>query len=472
MKSASVKRNELLDYIDADDILIESAVNPRRIFRLNDCAVKKGKPIVYVMSREQRVNDNWGLLFAQNLALENEAPLVVLLYFNSEEKIYSRHLHFMLQGARDIELLLKEKNIPFYLVKKNRNDFCSFLNNFDLGALVVDFSPLDESSNLNSQFAKNVESACFEVDSHNIIPARFISNKQEFSAATLRPKVKVRLGEFLTQYPTLKKHPYSFEPGELTLNLDFSDVEDTSVTPVDWIKAGEKDALKHLKTFIDEKLDGYSEKRNDPTLNYSSNMSIYLKFGHISSQRIALEIIKSDSPRGDKEAYLEELIVRKELADNFCLYNKDYKRFSAFNEWAQFTLNAHRKDIRSYEYSLLEFEKANTHDELWNAAQKELVKTGKIHSYLRMYWCKKILEWCKTPEFALETAIYLNDKYALDGCEANGYTGIAWSIGGIHDRPWSERSVFGKIRYMNYQGCKRKFDVASYIGRYKDYSIE
>jgi deoxyribodipyrimidine photo-lyase len=164
-----------------------------------------------------------------------------------------------------------------------------------------------------------------------------------------------------------------------------------------------------------------------------------------------------------KESFLEELIVRRELSDNYCFYNDKYDQFEGFHPWAQKTLNEHRGDKREYVYSLEEFEEAKTHDDLWNAAQMEMVRRGKMHGYMRMYWAKKILEWTESPESALEIAIYLNDKYELDGRDSNGYAGIAWSVGGVHDRAWNERPVFGKIRYMSYNGCKRKFDIKRYI---------
>ncbi len=160
---------------------------------------------------------------------------------------------------------------------------------------------------------------------------------------------------------------------------------------------------------------------------------------------------------------MEELIVRRELSDNFCFYNSDYDQFSGFPEWAQKTLNEHRGDKREFIYSLEQFEHGKTHDDLWNAAQLQMVLTGKMHGYMRMYWAKKILEWTGSPEDALEIAIHLNDKYELDGRDTNGYVGVAWSIGGVHDRAWQERPVFGKIRYMSYAGCKRKFDVSTFI---------
>ena len=244
-------------------------------------------------------------------------------------------------------------------------------------------------------------------------------------------------------------------------------LEDLSVKPVSWLKAGETEAKKELHNFIVTKLDFYEQDRNDPTKSIASNLSPYLHFGQISSQRIVLEVLKSSARAENKESFLEELIVRKELADNFCFYNRFYKSFEGLETWAKSSLNQHRFDVRPYLYSKEEFEKANTHDDLWNAAQIELLKRGKIHSYMRMYWAKKILEWTQSPEEAIDIAIYLNDKYSLDGLDPNGYVGIMWSIGGLHDRAWFDRNVFGKIRYMNYEGCKRKFDVNLYIDMMK-----
>jgi deoxyribodipyrimidine photo-lyase len=213
--------------------------------------------------------------------------------------------------------------------------------------------------------------------------------------------------------------------------------------------------------------------RNNPTRDAQSNLSPYLHFGQISAQRVALEVLKYLSlPPFAREgteggishaAFLEELIIRRELSDNFCFYNRDYDNFEGFPDWAKKTLNKHRKDRRDYIYTVKQFEHAKTHDDLWNAAQMEMAKRGKMHGYMRMYWAKKILEWTESPEKAMEVAIYLNDQYELDGRDPNGYAGIAWSIGGVHDRAWNERPIFGKIRYMSYNGCKAKFDIKQYI---------
>jgi len=233
---------------------------------------------------------------------------------------------------------------------------------------------------------------------------------------------------------------------------------DRGVGKVDWIQPGEKAARRALRRFK-AKEDDYAALSNDPNADALSGLSPYLHFGQISAQRVALET--------GSEEFLEELIVRRELSDNFCFYEKDYDSIACFPDWARKTLFEHAGDRREYIYSAEEFESAATHDPLWNAAQKQMTETGKMHSYLRMYWAKKILEWSRSPEEAVETAIYLNDRYELDGRDPNGYAGIAWSIGGVHDRAWGERKVFGKIRYMSYRGSRSKFDVDEFVSRYQ-----
>lgn len=194
-----------------------------------------------------------------------------------------------------------------------------------------------------------------------------------------------------------------------------------------------------------------------------SELSPYLHYGHLAPQRLALEVSRSGAPEADKEAYLEELLIRRELSDNFCLYNDQYDSLEGAPGWAQISLANHMHDRRDPTYSPEQLEAAQTHDELWNAAQLEMLKRGKMHGYMRMYWAKKILEWTPTPSEAVRIAIYLNDKYFLDGRDPNGYAGVLWAVAGLHDRPWFEREIFGQVRYMNYNGAKRKFDIGNYV---------
>lgn len=376
----NVKRNTLLSYLSGN-YQTENKVNADRIYELNNKPEKSGDT-VYLCERELRFEDN----FAINFAFEKSDRIIV---------IYSPHQ----------------------------------LKALDIGTLIVDFNPIRDYSCLNKFGCK-----IYEVDSHNIIPARKCSDKQEYSAGTIRRKIYAKINNYLTEYP---------------------------VKP-----AKNKHAGKVLREFIENKLDYYAEYRSDPTKSMTSNLSIYLNKGFISSQRVVLEVLKSDTGDKNIEAFLEEIIVRKELADNFCLYNKNYKSLVGIPDWAKASLLNHADDFREYIYTKDELEQAQTHDKLWNATQNQLRQDGYIHSYLRMYWAKKLLEWTSTPQEALDIAIYLNDKYALDAPSPNGYTGILWAIGGLHDRAFRDREITGKIRQMTYKGIKSKYNIEEYIAKY------
>ena len=445
-------------------------MNPKRVRTLKAGDLKKNA-IVYWMSREQRTQDNWALLFSQELSQREKVPLAVVFclapqFLGATYRQYA----FMIQGLSEVEQNLAAKSIPFYLLRGSPEaEIAEFIKNYGVVGLVTDFDPLRLKRQWKEAMAKNLDIPFFEVDAHNIVPCWVASIKQEYGAYTLRPKIFRALPEFLDEFPPLQKQEVAW--GEPAALIDWQRIlaglsVDRTVPEVSGFKPGERAAWAVFQDFLKNKLSDYPEARNDPTRDGQSNLSPYLHFGQISGQRIALEM--EDSPAGQKakEAFLEELIVRRELADNFCFYNQQYDSIAGFPGWAQKTLDEHRRDPREYLYTLAQFEQARTHDDLWNAAQLEMVQTGKMHGYLRMYWAKKILEWTRSPKEALQIAIHLNDRYELDGRDPNGYTGIAWSLGGVHDRAWGERKVFGKIRYMSYNGCKSKFDVKAYIKKY------
>lgn len=442
-------------------------VNPKRT-RILKKGKEKAGPVVYWMSRDQRTRDNWALLFAQELALERREPMgVVFCLVPRFLDATMRHYDFMLKGIQEVEKELTKKNIPFFLLPGGpEEEIPSFVNRNGIGTLVSDFEPLRIKRGWKKRVGQKIDIPLYEVDARNIVPCWLASPKQEYGAYTLRPKIRRVLPEYLEDFPLLRKHPISWKAKSRETNWDAVrktlDV-DRSVSEIDWIQPGEKSARRTLREFIREKLPRYDEFRNDPTKDGTSNLSPYLHFGQISAQRVALEVSKTRGHKKSKDALLEELIVRRELSDNFCFYNPNYDNFDGFPDWAKKTLNDHRRDRRDYIYSLEDFQNANTHDRLWNAAQREMVEKGKMHGYMRMYWGKKILEWTASPEEATKIAIYLNDRYELDGRDTNGYTGVAWSIGGVHDRAWPTRHIFGKIRYMSYNGCKSKFDVLAYI---------
>jgi deoxyribodipyrimidine photo-lyase len=373
----------------------------------------------------------------------------------------------MLHGLQELERSLAKYRIPFVLVTGNpETEIPRFVLDHDTHTLITDFSPLRVKRIWQDAIAEKINVPFSEVDSHNIIPCRMTSDKQEYAAYTIRPRIQRLLPEFLTEFPRLQKQSVS---GTSYQSPDWKRVfkslqVDTDVAPVRDIFPGEKAAQKTLRSFLKGSLQNYAAGRNDPNQDVQSGLSPYLHFGQISAQRVALAVNELE-PDDNTEAFLEELVVRRELSDNYCHYNRNYDSSEGFPDWARKTLDDHRTDPRPALYSRRELEMAKTADDLWNAAQTEMVVTGKMHGYLRMYWAKKILEWSTSPEEALTTAIYLNDKYELDGRDPNGYAGIAWSIGGVHDRAWPEREVFGKVRYMSYNGSARKFDVPSYVQR-------
>jgi len=437
-----------------------------RIRRLKN-GVFNGNSVLYWMVRDKRVNDNWALLEAQKIAFKNNAPLLVCFnYNNNYSQANERHYQFLFDGLKEVHSSLGKLNIQFHLLQgKTVQVIPEFIEKYKVGHLIVDFSPLKVYKNRLKKVLQKTSIPVSQVDAHNIVPVWKASEKKEFAAYTIRPKIKRLLPDYLTDIPKLTKHPYILDVIQNKINWDkaLSSLRlDESVRPLDWVNPGEKSAHELLKK-IKSGLVNYNEQRNDPNLDKLSSMSPFFHYGHIAPQRVALEIKNSNLPLDDKDAYLEEMIVRRELADNFCHYEKNYDQFEGFHAWAQKTLNEHRNDEREFVYSPEEFEYSETHDDLWNAAQDEMKIKGKMHGFMRMYWAKKILEWSPSPEIAQQIAIELNDKYQIDGRDPNGYTGIAWSIGGIHDRAWFERPVFGKIRFMNYNGCKRKFNVQTYI---------
>jgi len=435
----------------------------RRI--LKDGKIKNGT-VIYWMQREQRVHDNWALIYAQEKAIEMNSSLYVI--FNIVPTFLDatlRQYDFMIQGLSEVDHELKRHNINFILTLGDpQNEIPKYLNSINASLLVSDFNPLKIVRYWKKFVAEKIKIPFHEIDAHNIVPFHQVSNRQEFAAYTIRPKIQKLLNEYLVEFPTLKKMKSDLISENINWGKVYKSLKiNQNIKPVEEIQPGENQAINVLANFIKNKFDKYSNDRNNPTLNAQSDLSPYFHFGQIAPQRAALAVLPLTEFPESQKAFLDEMIIRRELADNFCYYNTNYDSFEGFHSWAMDSLEKHRSDKRDYIYSLEIFENAKTHDDLWNAAQKEMVNKGKMHGYMRMYWAKKILEWSQSPEEAMNIAIYLNDKYELDGRDPNGYAGIAWSIGGVHDRPWFERKVYGKIRYMNFNGCAKKFDVKKYI---------
>ena len=432
------------------------------------CQGRRGDgPVVYWMSREQRVSDNWALLWAQQEAIIRKKGLLVVFCLVADYPGATwSHYGFMVKGLFGLKDKLSRLNITFQILEKSPEDILPlFLQQIDAHALVCDFDPLKIKQRWKNQLIARLTIPFYEVDSHNVVPAWTVSNKKEYAAYTLRPKIKRLLDAYLTDIPAIERHPFDCPVVSVAKDASCSaaSVFDQIAGRKNCLPAGEAAAMQAAVCFVHSKLQSYPDTRNNPCLDGQSGLSPYLHFGQLAPQRLAWMVRCSAVPREAREAFLEELVVRRELADNFCLYEPSYDLFAGFPEWARKTLEEHRGDKREYVYTLADFEQSNTHEPLWNACQYDLIQTGKLHGYLRMYWAKKILEWTCDPETALFYAITLNDRYSLDGRDPNGYAGIAWSVGGVHDRAWRERPVYGKIRYMNEAGCRRKFDVDGYI---------
>eukprot|EP01025_Chloroclados_australasicus_P062217 TRINITY_DN8171_c0_g1_i1.p1 TRINITY_DN8171_c0_g1~~TRINITY_DN8171_c0_g1_i1.p1 ORF type:complete len:572 (-),score=90.32 TRINITY_DN8171_c0_g1_i1:130-1755(-) len=459
---------------------VESKVNKGRIANFKPGTNKNQNnngPVFYWMSRDQRINDNWALLYALEKGREFDQPVAVV--FNLVDEFLgagARQFGFMLRGLRELEPRFKEFNIQFFLLRGDpTKNIPELVKKCGAGSLVMDFSPLRLGVGWREEVCGKLDIPCELVDAHNIVPVWKCSEKREVGARTIRSKIHRGLKEYLTEFPEVQKaKEWSADlpkPERIDWDKILKEVIDKGkeVPEVTWIKPGEDEANKALHSFLNSKRLGlYHTKRNDPNVpEAQSNLSPYFHFGQLSTQRAALEASKHASAHKEAvEGFLEETIVRKELSDNYCFYAPDtYDSLDAAADWAKETLEIHASDKRQYVYSKEQLEKAKTHDDLWNAAQMQMVYMGKMHGYLRMYWAKKILEWTESPQQALDVCIYLNDKYELDGRDPSGYVGCMWSVAGIHDQGWKEREIFGKIRYMNYNGCKRKFDIPGYVGR-------
>lgn len=464
---------------------VSLSVDPKRVRRLNkgggteEPPQAQGGPVIYWMSRDQRVQDNWALLYACQQAKMSNAPVAVAFnlvpeYLNAG----ARQFGFMLRGLRQLEPKLRALNIQFFLLQGNPVETIpKLVKESGASLLVVDYSPLRLGRVWRSEVATTLQGKCpmHEVDAHNIVPVWEASNKREYAARTIRPKINAKLPQFLTEFPRVPEQVADWPltaPPKQEIDWDglLEDVlkRGAHVPEVTWCKPGEEAGEQALSAFLSKaRLSKYSTGRNDPALpDALSGLSPYFHFGQLAPQRAALEASKLKSQfKASVEGFLEEMIIRRELSDNYCHYVPNYDSLDAAYDWARETLNAHRHDKREFLYSREDLEKGKTHDPLWNAAQLEMTATGKMHGYIRMYWAKKILEWTASPEEAIEISIWLNDKWELDGRDPNGYVGCMWSVAGIHDQGWTERPIFGKIRYMNYAGCKRKFDIEKYCAR-------
>ena len=441
-----------------------------RIQRLNDRELKKGRYVLYWMQQSQRAEYNHALEYAvQQANAIDQGVLVCFGLMDDYPEANQRHYTFMLEGLQETQAALAKQGIKMVIQRGPPADVASALGR-KASLIVCDRGYLNHQKAWRTRLAHSAACSVVQVESDVVIPIEVVSDKAEYAARTIRPKIHKYLNDYLIPF-----NPSVVKKSSLGLkikDLDLKDVSvvikklslDRSVEPVTlFFKGGTSQGKARLAEFIKKRFKHYVENRNQPQTDDISHMSPYLHFGQLSPLYLALQIKAANNRLKEaKEAYLEELVVRRELAMNFVNYTSNYDSFTCLPQWAQKTLKQHQNDPREYLYTRSRLEGAKTHDEYWNAAMREMKVTGFMHNYMRMYWGKKILEWSKTPELAFRTALSINNKYFLDGRDANSYIGVAW-VFGVHDRAWFERPIFGKIRYMNASGLERKCDIRGYV---------
>ncbi len=448
--------------------MVRESIPAERVRALNSRKATGNPFVVYWMQAAQRAEANHALEYAARAANELRKPLAVLFVLTEAyPEANERHYAFMLEGLKETREALGRRGIPLVIRK---GDPAAEAAAFGRAAalMVVDDGYVRVERGWRRAAAAALECPLIEVATNVIVPVGTASTKEEYAAATLRPKIYRSLDRFLAPLRETPLRVEAVEPGVESLDLGDPDAVlaglavDRSIGRSPFLRGGPSEAARRLRAFIAKKLAAYAEDRNDPSLDGASGLSPYLHFGQISPLAVALAVKKG--PAYGQAPFLEELIVRRELSFNYVFYNKAYDRFEGLPAWSRATLLERARDPRPYIYTRAELEAAATHDPYWNAAQKEMVLTGRMHNYMRMYWGKKILEWSASPRQAFRTALALNNAYALDGRDPNSFAGVAWTFG-KHDRPWGRRPVFGTVRYMNAAGLRRKFDVDAYVRR-------
>ncbi len=435
----------------------------------------KGKNVVYWMQGAFRATWSPSLEFAIQAANEEGLPLLVLVVLDlGYPEANYRSFKFFLEGLADVKDGLAKRGIPLHLRK---GKFEEILPEYIAGAhtLISDAAYLPAMRAIRDRIYAEAESGIVEVEPNVLVPVRAASDKMEYGAYTIRPKIR-RLAPLFQ--PGFLPREYRGKKLDDVLDFEPSDHRKLLEGQVEFVQpcsivGGSAQAAKILREFVQDRYRSFAELRGNPAAQAETGLSPYLHFGHISPMQVLEEARGAGGLDGNYEALFEQLVVRRELAHNFTLYASGLgSPFDFIPGWAAETLKAHERDSKDYLYSLGELEEARTHDRFWNAAQTELLNNGKIHNYMRMYWGKKIIEWSETVDEAYRRMVYLNNKYALDGRDPNSYAGIGWCFG-LHDRPFVERRIFGKVRYMSDGGLRRKFDMEAYTRRaYGELGVE
>jgi deoxyribodipyrimidine photo-lyase len=451
-------------------------LDPRlRVLRDGDARTGRSpRYVLYWMQASQRVAYNHALAYAIRQANRLRLPVVACFgLMDDYPEANARHYLFLLQGLRDVAQELSRRRIAF-VVRRGAPPRVALELSRRAALVVCDRGYTRHQRRWRDELADGATCPVHEVESDVVVPVEGASDKQEFAARTLRPKLHRQLDRFLVpvRMPRLERESLSLK---IAGDVDVSDPDaalarltvDQSVAPVPrYFIGGEREARQRLNEFVRHNLTGYAQGRNHPETPHTSTLAAYLHFGQISPIEVALAVRGADhAPAVDRHAFLEELIVRRELTVNYVHHCPRYDAYEGLPMWAKQTLARHASDPRQVRYSLAQLERAATHDEYWNAAQREMLITGYMQNAMRMYWGKKIIEWSPSPRAAYDRAVALNNKYFLCGRDPASWANVAWLFG-LHDRPWGpERPIFGLVRYMNAHGLERKFDVAAYVER-------
>jgi len=435
----------------------------QRIRKLNEMDARTdGEYVLYWMRWNRRATGNHALAFASDLANRLELPLLVFENLDCEDRYANERRHtFILEGVAETTSAIRKlgAGYQFHLARRKGEEPRAWRHALaKAGAVVTDDFP----DMLDGKLPK-FDVQAYAVDASCVVPMSCIETRC-YAAYSIRPKIQKLLAEYLRPAPVVKLRKRFAGAAEKLPDVALVQCEiDHTVPPSTTFHGGRKHAELHLERFLENRLRRYTSDKNNPSAHATSDLSPYLHFGFISALEVALAVGRhAKEHKLMADAFLEELIVRRELAFNFSRYSKKVDSLDELPEWARATLDKHRKDAREHEYTVKQFESAETYDDLWNATQKELLLRGKIHGYYRMYWGKKIIEWSPTPEEALATMIHLHDRYALDGQDPNTYGNILWCFG-LHDRPWNERPIFGMVRWMSRGGMDRKTKVGDYL---------
>ncbi len=450
--------------------------DPRVTVRRQGSPDPNGRCVVYWMQRAQRALDNPALDLAVEVANALRQPAVIFFapvpYYPNANL---RHYAFLAQGIPDIANRARKRGVGFVLRRYPQHSLSKFCDEVKASIVIGDENPSREPRHWRELAARKLSVPLWTVDADVIVPSKLLE-KEQYAARIIRPRLQQRFEQFsvLPGNPRAKvewQTPRSLatlpDDGSIDITEGWKRL-DRSVQPVDSFRGGTSEALRLLDEFVRRKLAHYPENHGKPELDGTSRLSPYLHFGHIGPHTVMRAVQQAKAPRSAKDDFLDQLLTWRELAINFVHFNPVYDSIESAPDWAHKTLAAHARDPRPVLYTREQLESAQTHDELWNAAQLQMLHAGWMHNYMRMYWAKKIMEWSPSPAVAWQTALYLNDKYFLDGRDPDGYAGVAWAMGGKFDRPWFERPIFGTIRWMSGDAARKKFDAEKYIAQMYD----